>query len=175
MIAVGRPRRSPISASLPGAVLHGCSPLRSPAGAGSVCRWAPGVCTPVRIRLPGRSSNRHPLYPRGGRWGFLGGWGAAERPVPRGVGGVPVVGCPFRVDRLASVDTVRCDRRRLQLADQMLAAREQIQAGCPADAACPEVTLAAPLSFAVGAQAAQRSLDGQPDGAAGIEPATYRV
>ena len=45
-----------------------------------------------------------------------------------------VVGCPFRVDRLTGVDPVGCDRRRLQLGDQMLATGEQVQPRCPADA-----------------------------------------
>jgi hypothetical protein len=39
--------------------------------------------------------------------------------------------CPFRVDRLAGVDTVGCDRRRLQLGDQMLQLENTYSRGAP--------------------------------------------
>jgi hypothetical protein len=42
-----------------------------------------------------------------------------------------VVGCPFRVDRLAGVDTVGCDRRRLQLGHQMLQLENKYSRGAP--------------------------------------------
>jgi hypothetical protein len=91
----------------------------SPPTAHARARRSAGVLLPAR---PARAGAVPPMV------------GAAERSVSGGIGGVSVVGCPFRVDRLAGVDTVGCDRRRLQLADQMLAAREHIQPGCPADA-----------------------------------------